>query len=51
MEQKEFWIDVDCSFKIKASDVEIAKNKAIAILGDNGGRYINVFNAEEIKND
>jgi hypothetical protein len=49
MEQKEFWVDVDCSFKIKASSEEVAINKAIAILGDNGGRYINVSDVEEIK--
>ena len=49
MEQKEFWVDVDCSFKVKASNEEIAKDKVIAMLGDNGGYYINVSDVEEIE--
>ena len=49
MEQKEFWVDIDCSFKVKASNEEIAKDKVIAMLGDNGGYYINISDVEEIK--
>ena len=49
MEQKEFWVDVDCSFKVKASNEEIAKDKVIAMLGDNSGYYINVSDVEEIE--
>jgi hypothetical protein len=49
MEQKEFWVDIDCSFKVKASNEEIAKDKVIAMLGDNGGYYINVSDVEEIE--
>ena len=49
MEQKEFWVDVDCSFKVKASSEEVAIDKVIAMLGDNGGRYINVSDVEEIE--
>ena len=49
MEQKEFWVDIDCSFKVKASNEKIAKDKVIAMLGDNGGRYINISDVEEIE--
>ena len=49
MEQKEFWVDIDCSFKVKASNEEIAIDKVIAMLGDNGGCYINISDVEEIE--
>lgn len=49
MEQKEFWVDFDCSFKVKASNEEIAKDKVIAMLGDNGDYYINISDVEEIE--
>lgn len=48
---KEFWVDFQGSIKVKASDWEIAKAKAIGTLGDVGVRYLQIDNVEEIEND
>ena len=51
MEQKEFWVDFSGSFKIKASNDDVAKAKVIGTLGDLNVKYIEVNCVEEIENN
>lgn len=47
MRQKDFWVDISCSFKVKAENEETAMVKIISWLSENGGCYIEVSDCEE----
>ena len=47
---KEFWVDFQGSIKIKASDWEAARDKAIGTLGDVGVKYLQIDEVEEVDN-
>ncbi len=49
MEQKEFWVDFSGSFKIKASNEDIAKAKVVGMLGDLNVKYLEVNCVEEVE--
>jgi hypothetical protein len=51
MEQKEFWVDFSGSFKIKATNEDVAKTRVVEMLNDLSIKYIDVNCVEEIEND